>query len=87
MRGIESQNSPRCNVILPARINPAEQTVTWTSGIVRLDNHSFFDNYGHIDRERSYFEPGLDIGFRLWEVELRRQAPLPPVAEKEVEGR
>jgi hypothetical protein len=40
------------------------------------------DNQGHIDRERPY-DKGLDIGFRLWNVEARRQPPLPPVSEKE----
>jgi hypothetical protein len=37
------------------------------------------DNQGHIDRERLH-DPGVDIGFRLWNEKSRRQAPLPPVA-------
>jgi hypothetical protein len=37
------------------------------------------DNHGNIDPERVY-EPGVDIGFRLWNVDRRRQAALPPVA-------
>jgi hypothetical protein len=40
------------------------------------------DNQGHIDRERTY-DKGVDIGFRLWNVESRRQPPLPPVVEEE----
>jgi hypothetical protein len=35
------------------------------------------DNGGTIDRER-VIGPGLDIGFQLWNVPARRQAPLPP---------
>ena len=38
------------------------------------------DNQGAIDRERPQ-APGTDIGFRLWNVEARRQPPLPPVVE------
>jgi hypothetical protein len=41
------------------------------------------DNQGNIDRERGMHEPGVDIGFRLWDVKLRRQNPLPPVAFRE----
>jgi hypothetical protein len=40
------------------------------------------DNQGNIDPERVH-EPGVDIGFRLWDVKLRRQNPLPPVAFRE----
>jgi hypothetical protein len=40
------------------------------------------DNQGNIDPERIH-EPGVDIGFRLWDVKLRRQNPLPPVAFRE----
>jgi hypothetical protein len=35
------------------------------------------DNGGTIDRER-LVGPGLDLGFQLWNVPARRQAPLPP---------
>jgi hypothetical protein len=38
------------------------------------------DNHGTINRDGSWLEPGQDIGFRLWNVERRRQAALPPVA-------
>jgi hypothetical protein len=37
------------------------------------------DNNGHIDRDRVY-DPGVDIGFRLWDVGRRRQPALPSVA-------
>jgi hypothetical protein len=37
------------------------------------------DDAGNIDRIRPQ-EPGVDIGFRLWNEKSRRQAPLPPVA-------
>jgi hypothetical protein len=37
------------------------------------------DGGGNIDRDQPY-QPGVDLGFRLWNVERRRQAPLPPVA-------
>jgi hypothetical protein len=40
------------------------------------------DNQGNIDLERVH-EPGVDIGFRLWDVRMRRQNPLPPVAFRE----
>ena len=40
------------------------------------------DNQGNVDPERMH-EPGVDIGFRLWDVKLRRQNPLPPVAFRE----
>jgi hypothetical protein len=36
------------------------------------------DDGGNIDRDRIH-EPGVDIGFRLWHLERRRQTPLPPV--------
>jgi hypothetical protein len=36
------------------------------------------DNHGNIDPDHMY-DPGVDIGFRLWNVNRRRQAPLPPV--------
>jgi hypothetical protein len=36
------------------------------------------DNQGHIDRDRP-LDPGVDIGFRLWNVDRRRQPALPPV--------
>ena len=45
------------------------------------------DNGGRIDRESNPFEPGMDIGFRLWNPESRRQPPLPPIVEPEGEGR
>ena len=35
------------------------------------------DDGGVINRENP-FTPGSDLGFRLWNVEVRRQAPLPP---------
>ncbi len=41
------------------------------------------DDAGTIDRERSN-QPGVDIGVRLWNVNLRRQRPLPAPAEPEV---
>jgi hypothetical protein len=41
------------------------------------------DNQGNIDRERSYLDPGLDIGFRLWNADRRRQKALPPMAMPE----
>lgn len=37
------------------------------------------DDQGNIDNSRS-FEKGVDIGFRLWDLDRRRQAPRPPVA-------
>ena len=37
------------------------------------------DDKGNIDREHP-IDPGVDIGFRLWNVDRRRQPPLPPVA-------
>jgi hypothetical protein len=40
------------------------------------------DNKGNIDPEHIH-EPGFDIGFRLWDVRLRRQNPLPPAAIRE----
>jgi len=36
------------------------------------------DNDGHIDGTQAP-TPGFDLGFRLWDRDLRRQAPLPPV--------
>lgn len=38
------------------------------------------DNHGNIVREGPQYAPGIDLGFRLWDVKSRRQ---PPVAEKE----
>ncbi len=43
------------------------------------------DNQGHIDRERSH-EPGVDVGFRLWNPGARRQEPRPAVGLPEVGG-
>ncbi|MSQ96968.1 MAG: hypothetical protein EXR98_20775 [Gemmataceae bacterium] len=43
------------------------------------------DNQGHIDREHP-IDPGVDIGFRLWDPRLRRQDARPPVAPPEVDG-
>jgi hypothetical protein len=40
------------------------------------------DNEGKIDRERP-LDPGKDIGFRLWNVDQRRQPPRPPVKIEE----
>jgi hypothetical protein len=40
--------------------------------------HDRKDNGGHIDREHP-INAGVDIGFRLWNVERRRQPPLPAV--------
>jgi hypothetical protein len=37
------------------------------------------DNQGLIDRDNPN-NPGVDLGFRLWDPALRRQPPLPPVA-------
>jgi hypothetical protein len=36
------------------------------------------DDQGNIDREQ-WQNPGVDLGFRLWDPELRRRQPLPPV--------
>jgi len=36
------------------------------------------DDGGNIDRHR-FMDPGVDIGFQLWNPNRRRQAPLPPV--------
>jgi hypothetical protein len=36
------------------------------------------DNHGNIDPEHPH-NPGVDIGFRLWNPKRRRQDPLPPV--------
>jgi hypothetical protein len=41
------------------------------------------DDQGHIDRDRP-IEPGVDLGFRLWNPGARRQPSLPPVAMQEV---
>jgi hypothetical protein len=38
------------------------------------------DNHGHFTRDGSNpYDPGMDIGFRLWNVDRRRQPPLPAV--------
>jgi uncharacterized coiled-coil protein SlyX len=36
------------------------------------------DDQGNINRAQPY-EPGVDLGFRLWDLELRRRQPLPPI--------
>lgn len=36
------------------------------------------DNQGNIQREQPYLD-GVDLGYRLWDVEKRRRPPLPPV--------
>ena len=38
------------------------------------------DNEGFINRDNP-LAPGADLGFRLWDVSRRRQAPNPPVQE------
>jgi hypothetical protein len=38
------------------------------------------DNHGNINREGSWLDSGQDIGLRLWNVDRRRQAALPPVS-------
>lgn len=43
------------------------------------------DDQGNINNGR--FEKGFDIGFRLWDLERRRQAPRPPVASDELQPR
>ena len=42
------------------------------------------DNQGHIDREHP-IDPGVDLGFRLWDPFLRRQEARPPVGLPEVD--
>ncbi|MBI2803431.1 MAG: hypothetical protein HYX68_00425, partial [Planctomycetes bacterium] len=42
------------------------------------------DNQGNVDRSRAA-APGVDIGFRMWDPNKRRGAPLPPIAMPEVE--
>ncbi len=37
------------------------------------------DDQGNIDRE-NWANPGVDLGFRLWDPEQRRRRPLPPIA-------
>lgn len=56
-----------------------EGVVIYSIGIDKTDNQ------GHIDRERPQ-EPGVDIGFRLWNPGSRRQAPRPSVGLPEIEG-
>ncbi|MBI3410697.1 MAG: hypothetical protein HY040_20360 [Planctomycetes bacterium] len=46
--------------------------VIYSVGVDRIDNG------GYIDREQSDAH-GIDIGFRLWNVSARRQAPMPTV--------
>jgi hypothetical protein len=36
------------------------------------------DDQGKLGRER-YLDPGVDLGYRLWNPDQRRLAPLPPV--------
>jgi hypothetical protein len=43
------------------------------------------DNGGVVDRARM-LQPGTDLGFRLWDVSARRQAPLPPPLPDQPEG-
>ncbi|MCI0684278.1 MAG: hypothetical protein L0Y71_19380 [Gemmataceae bacterium] len=52
-----------------------EGMAAYSVGIDKADNH------GNINMRRIY-DRGFDIGFRLWDVERRRQAPRPPVALK-----
>ena len=55
--------------------------VVYSIGFDRIDNQ------GNIDRNR-FPEDGVDIGFRLWNVDQRRQAALPPVElPKEPDGK
>ncbi len=56
-----------------------EGIVLYSFGVDGIDNH------GNIDRETDPFQTGKDVGFRLWNVESRRQPPLPPVALPEGE--
>lgn len=42
------------------------------------------DNGGHLDRLR-VMDPGVDYGFRLWDVPFRRQPPRPPVPLEDLE--
>jgi hypothetical protein len=51
-----------------------EGVVIYSIGMDRTDNQ------GNITRDGSWLDPGQDIGFRLWNVERRRQAALPTVA-------
>jgi hypothetical protein len=45
----------------------------YSVGLDRIDDH------GNIDRSANINTPGLDAGFRLWDVSERRQPPLPIV--------
>jgi hypothetical protein len=40
------------------------------------------DNLGHLDHSNINVQ-GFDVGFRLWDVEARRQPPIPPIVEPE----
>jgi len=61
----------------PLRIRPVKDGI-----VVYSVGKDLRDNGGHIDRDQPN-ESGVDIGLRLWDVEARRQPPLPPVVEKE----
>jgi hypothetical protein len=37
------------------------------------------DDGGKVDPTKSLKEPGVDIGFRMYDVDKRRQAVLPPI--------
>ena len=52
---------------------------TKTGIVVYSVGFDLVDNKGNIDRAH-WLDPGFDLGFRLWNVEQRRQPPLPPVA-------
>ena len=51
----------------------ADHVVIYSIGIDLIDNH------GNIDHEQANTS-GMDIGFRVWNVDDRRRDPLPPVA-------
>jgi hypothetical protein len=53
----------------------ADGIVIYSSGLDRTDNQGYFD---YTIEDFNVFGPGADIGFRVWNVSHRRQAPLLP---------
>jgi hypothetical protein len=58
---------------------PLRYRHTQEGGIVYSVGVDQIDNEGHLDHAQ-VLTPGFDIGIRLWDRDLRRQAPLPLVA-------
>jgi hypothetical protein len=62
----------------PMDNQPLRYRITKVGVVVYSIGFDNTDDHGNINRDQ-WRDPGVDMGFQLWEVHLRRQIPLPPI--------